>query len=64
MGWIADSMVRLRAGQSFATNPKNDWLEPGPGKVMRLVTITCGRATEPLEAVWGQVVAPMAAAVS
>jgi hypothetical protein len=30
MGRIADSMVRLGAGQSFATNPKNDWLEPGP----------------------------------
>jgi superfamily II DNA helicase RecQ len=37
MGRIADSMVRLGAGQSFATNPKNDWLEPGPAKAMRLM---------------------------
>ncbi|KAL6366266.1 hypothetical protein LRP88_00111 [Fusarium phalaenopsidis] len=37
MDRIADSMVRLGAGQSFATNPKNDWLEPGPAKAMRLM---------------------------
>ncbi|KJZ69994.1 hypothetical protein HIM_10605 [Hirsutella minnesotensis 3608] len=36
MGRIVDSMVRLGAGQSFATSPKNEWLQPGPGKVMRL----------------------------
>ena len=37
MGRISDSLVRLGAGQSFATNPKNTWLESGPGKVMRLI---------------------------
>ncbi|RSL86277.1 hypothetical protein CDV31_016422, partial [Fusarium ambrosium] len=37
MSRIVDNMVRLGAGQSFATNPKNDWLEPGPAKVMRLM---------------------------
>ncbi|KAF4421770.1 recQ family helicase [Fusarium austroafricanum] len=36
-GRIADNMIRLGAGQSFASNPKNDWLEPGPAKVMRLM---------------------------
>lgn len=35
LGRIIDSMVRLGAGQSFATNPKNKWLEPGPSTVMR-----------------------------
>ncbi|KNB06401.1 hypothetical protein FOXG_07122 [Fusarium oxysporum f. sp. lycopersici 4287] len=37
MGRISDSMVRLGASQSFASNPKNSWLEPGPAKVMRLM---------------------------
>ncbi len=37
MGRIADSMMRLGAGQSFATKAKNQWLEPGSGKVLRLV---------------------------
>lgn len=32
---IADSTSRLGAGQSFATNDKNAWLDAGPGKVMR-----------------------------
>jgi superfamily II DNA or RNA helicase len=36
MGRIADSSVRLGAGQSFATDARNKWLEPGPAKVMRL----------------------------
>ena len=36
LGRIADSLVRIGAGQSFATVPRNRWLEPGPGKVMRL----------------------------
>lgn len=36
MGRLADSLVRMGAGNSFATDPKNKWLEPGPGKVMRL----------------------------
>ncbi|KAJ0360120.1 hypothetical protein COL26b_014168 [Colletotrichum chrysophilum] len=35
LGRIVDSMVRLGAGQSFATNAKNSWLEPGPAVVMR-----------------------------
>ncbi|KAK7230149.1 hypothetical protein V2G26_002319 [Clonostachys chloroleuca] len=34
---IADSMVRLGAGQSFATDPRNRWLKAGPAKVMRLI---------------------------
>jgi len=34
---IADSMIRVGAGQSFATNEKNSWLQPGAGKVMRLL---------------------------
>ncbi|KAK7583650.1 hypothetical protein V3481_012931 [Fusarium oxysporum f. sp. vasinfectum] len=37
MGRIIDNMIRLGAGQSFASNPKNNWLEPGPAKVMRLM---------------------------
>ncbi|CAI6088681.1 unnamed protein product [Clonostachys chloroleuca] len=37
MNRIADSMVRLGAGQSFATDPRNRWLEAGPAKVMRLM---------------------------
>jgi hypothetical protein len=37
IGRISDSMVRLGAGQSFTSNPKNSWLEPGPAKVMRLM---------------------------
>ncbi|KAL3599869.1 hypothetical protein FPOAC2_04097 [Fusarium poae] len=34
---IVDNMTRLGAGQSFASNPKNKWLEAGPEKVMRLM---------------------------
>lgn len=34
---ITDNMVRVGAGQSFATNPQNKWLDAGPGKVMRLM---------------------------
>ncbi|KAF3761218.1 hypothetical protein M406DRAFT_75957 [Cryphonectria parasitica EP155] len=34
---IADSIMRLGAGQSFVTNAKNRWLEAGPGKVMQLI---------------------------
>jgi hypothetical protein len=30
-------MIRLGAGQSFASNPKNKWLGAGPEKVMRLM---------------------------
>ncbi|KAI3578614.1 hypothetical protein IWW34DRAFT_737753 [Fusarium oxysporum f. sp. albedinis] len=37
MGRIVDNMIRLGAGQSFASNPKNKWLEAGPAKVMRLM---------------------------
>jgi hypothetical protein len=37
MGRIVDNMIRLGAGQSFASNPKNKWLEAGPAKVMRLI---------------------------
>ncbi|TVY74984.1 hypothetical protein Focb16_v005470 [Fusarium oxysporum f. sp. cubense] len=37
MGRIIDNMIRLGAGQSFASNPKNNWLEPGPAKVMQLI---------------------------
>jgi superfamily II DNA helicase RecQ len=37
MGRIVDNMIRLGAGQSFASNPKNKWLEAGPEKVMRLI---------------------------
>ncbi|EYB28035.1 hypothetical protein FG05_30289 [Fusarium graminearum] len=37
MGRIVDNMIRLGAGQSFASNPKNVWLEPGPAKVIRLL---------------------------
>ncbi|PCD21222.1 hypothetical protein FGRA07_11749 [Fusarium graminearum] len=37
MGRIVDNMIRLGAGQSFASNPKNVWLEPGPAKVIRLI---------------------------
>ncbi|VTO81898.1 unnamed protein product, partial [Fusarium graminearum] len=37
MGRIIDNMIRLGAGQSFASNPKNKWLEAGPEKVMRLM---------------------------
>lgn len=36
MSRISDSMVRVGAGQSFATDPKNEWLKPGPRKVTRL----------------------------
>lgn len=32
---IVDSTSRLGAGQSFATNDKNAWLDVGPGKVLR-----------------------------
>ncbi|KAL1841755.1 hypothetical protein VTK73DRAFT_3395 [Phialemonium thermophilum] len=35
IGRIADSIVRLGAGQSFATYAPNRWLEPGPCKVPR-----------------------------
>jgi superfamily II DNA helicase RecQ len=31
---ISDDMVRRGAGQSFATNPVNRWLEPGPHKAI------------------------------
>ena len=31
---IQDSMVRLGAGQSFATQASNAWLQPGPAKVI------------------------------
>lgn len=37
MGRIADSMGRLGAGQSFLSNAKNQWLDVGPGKVLRLI---------------------------
>lgn len=37
MGRIIDNIIRLGAGQSFASNPKNKWLEAGPAKVMRLM---------------------------
>ncbi|GKU07275.1 unnamed protein product [Fusarium langsethiae] len=37
MGRIVDNMIRLGAGQSFVSNPKNKWLEAGPEKVMRLI---------------------------
>ncbi|KAL9565573.1 hypothetical protein ACKAV7_009755 [Fusarium commune] len=37
IGRIVDNMIRLGAGQSFASNPKNKWLEAGPAKVMRLM---------------------------
>jgi hypothetical protein len=37
MGRIVDNMIRLGAGQSFASNVKNKWQEPGPAKVMRLI---------------------------
>ncbi|KAK6706732.1 hypothetical protein SNK04_004235 [Fusarium graminearum] len=37
MDRIVDNMIRLGAGQSFASNPKNKWLEAGPEKVMRLI---------------------------
>lgn len=32
---IVDSTSRLGAGESFATNEKNAWLDVGPGKVLR-----------------------------
>lgn len=32
---IVDSVTRVGAGQSFATNEKNAWLDVGPGKVIR-----------------------------
>ncbi|PHH49740.1 hypothetical protein CFIMG_007654RA00001 [Ceratocystis fimbriata CBS 114723] len=34
LGNIVDNMVRLGPGESFATNPKNHWLNPGPGLVL------------------------------
>jgi hypothetical protein len=37
MGRIVDNIIRLGAGQSFTSNPKNEWLEAGPEKVMRLM---------------------------
>lgn len=37
MARIKDDLLRLGAGQSFATNVKNEWLEPGPGKVVQLM---------------------------
>ncbi|GKU14234.1 unnamed protein product, partial [Fusarium langsethiae] len=37
MDRIVDNMIRLGAGQSFTSNPKNKWLEAGPAKVMRLI---------------------------
>ncbi|KAH7187404.1 hypothetical protein DER44DRAFT_709188, partial [Fusarium oxysporum] len=37
MGRIVDNMIRLGAGQSFTSNPKNKWLEAGPAKVIRLM---------------------------
>ncbi|KAK4205950.1 hypothetical protein QBC37DRAFT_462707, partial [Rhypophila decipiens] len=33
---ITDTLLRMGTGQSFATDPRNAWLDPGPGKVMRL----------------------------
>lgn len=44
MNRISDCTVRLGAGQSFATDPKNEWLEPGPGKVTRLAGPTLWNA--------------------
>ncbi len=32
---LVDNVIRVGAGQSFATNAKNEWLEPGPGQVLR-----------------------------
>ncbi|KFA71004.1 hypothetical protein S40288_10386 [Stachybotrys chartarum IBT 40288] len=32
---ISDTVIRLGAGQSFATNEKNAWLDIGPGKIIR-----------------------------
>lgn len=37
MGRIVDNMIWLGAGQSFASNPKNNWLESGPAKVIQLM---------------------------
>ncbi|KAH6661461.1 hypothetical protein F5X68DRAFT_178705 [Plectosphaerella plurivora] len=34
---VSDTMVRAGAGASFASNPKNDWLKAGPGRVARAV---------------------------
>lgn len=42
---IADNMVRLGAGQSFAANPKNDWLKAGPAKIMGLMEASIWDAT-------------------
>ncbi|KAJ9130101.1 DEAD-like helicases superfamily protein [Pleurostoma richardsiae] len=44
-------MVRVGAGQSFATNPQNKWLEPGPGKLWVLKLFREG--SMPLVHVWG-----------
>ena len=32
---LVDNVIRVGAGQSFATNAKNEWLEPGPGQILR-----------------------------
>ncbi|KAH7202853.1 hypothetical protein BKA60DRAFT_657532, partial [Fusarium oxysporum] len=45
MGRIVDNMIRLGAGQSFTSNPKNKWLEAGPAKVIRLMEASIWDAT-------------------
>lgn len=42
---VADSVMRVGAGQSFATNPKNDWLESGPNKIIGLLSSSLWDAT-------------------
>jgi hypothetical protein len=32
---LVDKVIRVGAGQSFATNAKNEWLGAGPGQVLR-----------------------------
>jgi hypothetical protein len=37
---IVDNIIRLGAGQLFASNLKNKWLEAGPEKVIRLIEVS------------------------